>query len=238
MFTRIAFVVGAVVIIVCVLLVRRIMRNKGLFVAPRVFGRRHVSRRYAVCGGSVNVLVGRRSYVVMGWVSNYDPQVKSTITIGKFCSLNSVTFLLNGDSGHNHDILCSTYQWNTVKRGEGRRSHVSIGNDVWIGENVTILGGVIVGDGAIIGANALVSKDVPPYTIVGGNPAKEIRQRYTPEQIAKLLRIQWWHIKHIPLLLRRCRGKSIDEQIATMEAYKTTLLQKTSLAPERRFPSP
>ena len=221
MFTRIAFVVGAVVIVACVLVLRRLMRNKGFFVAPRIFGRRQVSRRYSVCGGSVNVLVGRRSYVVTGWISNYDPQVSSTITIGKFCSLNSVTFLLNGDSGHNHDILCSTYQWTTVKRSEGRRSHISIGNDVWIGENVTILGGVSVGDGAIIGANALVSKDVPPYTIVGGNPAREIRQRYTSEQIARLLKIRWWNVSNISLLLKKCSGKSIDEQIATMESYKT-----------------
>lgn len=77
-----------------------------------------------------------------------------------------------------------------------------------------------MGDGAIIGANALVSRNVAAYTIVGGNPAKTIRQRYEPEQIEKLLQIRWWDIRHIPYLLKKCSGKTIDEQIAIMEAYK------------------
>ena len=64
---------------------------------------------------------------------------------------------------------------------------------MWIGYNVTIMPGVHIGDGAIIGTNALVTKDIEPYTIVGGNPAKEIRKRFDNETIEKLLKIQWWN---------------------------------------------
>lgn len=71
--------------------------------------------------------------------------------------------------------------------------HCIIGNDVWIGDGVSILEGITVGNGAIIAANAMVVKDVPPYAIVGGNPAKLIRYRFSEEQIQKLENLQWWN---------------------------------------------
>lgn len=67
-----------------------------------------------------------------------------------------------------------------------------IGNDVWIGRRATIMPGVQIGDGAIIGAEAVVAKNVEPYTIVGGNPAREIRKRFSTEIIQELLEIKWW----------------------------------------------
>ena len=67
-----------------------------------------------------------------------------------------------------------------------------VGNDVWIGQNVTVLPGVHIGDGAIVGANSVVSKDVPPYHIVGGNPAKIIRKRFDDETVSFLLQLKWW----------------------------------------------
>ena len=82
-----------------------------------------------------------------------------------------------------------------------------MGNDVWIGENAHIMSGVTIGDGAIVGSEALVTKDIPPYAIVGGNPAKIIKYRFDEYTIEKLLKIKWWDfgedelVKIIPLLL-------------------------------------
>lgn len=78
-----------------------------------------------------------------------------------------------------------------LKSGSGGYS-VVIGNDVWIGSNVSIKSGITIGDGAVIGTGAVVMKDVEPYAIVGGVPAKRIRYRFTPDQIEALLRIRWW----------------------------------------------
>ena len=69
---------------------------------------------------------------------------------------------------------------------------MTIGNDVWIGQSTIILSGVTIGDGAIIGANSLVTKDVKPYAVVGGNPAKLIKYRFDEDTIDKLLKIKWW----------------------------------------------
>ncbi|MDE6773391.1 MAG: CatB-related O-acetyltransferase, partial [Treponemataceae bacterium] len=78
-----------------------------------------------------------------------------------------------------------------------------VGNDVWIGQNVTIMPGIRIGDGAIIGARAVVTKDVPPYTIVGGVPAKPIRKRFSDDVIEKLLKLKWWDLppeKILPMI--------------------------------------
>lgn len=86
--------------------------------------------------------------------------------------------------------------------------YAEIGNDVWIGENVTLKGGIKVGDGAIIGMNALVTKDVPPYAIVGGNPAKIIKYRFDDKIIKKLLSIKWWD--WTPEVIKERREDFID----------------------------
>lgn len=72
------------------------------------------------------------------------------------------------------------------------KGDIVIGNDVWIGYEAVIMAGVTIGDGAIIGARAVVTKDVPPYTIVGGVPAKQIRKRFSDETISELLKVKWW----------------------------------------------
>lgn len=195
---------------------RRILMVKGMFIAMP--NRRRMIR---VCLDSVKVHVGTKSYVMTGWVSNYNPWVSSSIHIGNYCSINSVSFLLNGDAGHNHGILCSTYQWNNVVRRAGdRRSSIVIGNDVWIGQDVMILGGVTVGDGAIVGAGSVVTRDVAPYTIVAGNPAAVIKMRYTEKQVKQLLRIKWWNIDDIETIASHFVDMNVDDQIRLLKRIR------------------
>lgn len=124
------------------------------------------------------------------------------LIIGKFCSIAcGVKFLFNCA---NHTLKSlSTYtfplfyeDWELEKSNVAsawdNKGDIVIGNDVWIGLEAVILAGVKIGDGAIIGTRAVVTKDVPPYSIVGGIPAKVIRKRYSPDIIEQLLSLRWW----------------------------------------------
>lgn len=123
------------------------------------------------------------------------------LSIGKFCMIASgVEFLLNG-ANHLTDAV-SSYpfaifggEWGTAMAGKSypTKGDTTVGNDVWIGYRATILPGVTIGDGAVIGAYAVVTRDVAPYTIVGGNPAKSIRQRFDDDTITQLLAVAWWN---------------------------------------------
>jgi len=122
----------------------------------------------------------------------------SQLEIGKFCSIaNDVKIFLDGE--HETQNI-STYPFGYFKGFISKEKYktkskgkITIGNDVWIGYGVTILSGVNIGDGAVIGACALVNKNVEPYSIVGGVPAKIIRKRFDDETIKKLLKIKWWN---------------------------------------------
>lgn len=121
------------------------------------------------------------------------------LIIGKFCQIaTGVRFIMNG-ANHAMDGI-STYpfkvfggEWAKTSMNAKSKGDTVIGNDVWIGNSATIMQGIKIGDGAIIGTNSLVSKDVPPYTIVAGNPAREIRKRFDPETTNFLLTLQWWN---------------------------------------------
>ena len=121
------------------------------------------------------------------------------LIIGKFCAIASdVKFIMNGS---NHPLNCFTtypfaifgHSWENTMSVEGKyKGDTIIGNDIWLGYNSLIMPGVNIGDGAIIAAKSVVTKDVEAYTIVGGNPAKLIRKRFSDEVIHLLLELKWW----------------------------------------------
>lgn len=124
------------------------------------------------------------------------------LIIGKFCSIACGAKFLFNSANHSLTSL-STYpfpiffeEWGLdrgqVTRAWDHKGDIVIGNDVWIGYEAVILAGVTIGDGAIIGTRAVVTKDVPPYTIVGGVPAEPIRKRFPDDTIAALLALRWW----------------------------------------------
>jgi chloramphenicol O-acetyltransferase type B len=124
------------------------------------------------------------------------------LTIGSYCSIASgVKFMLGGNQGHRHDWI-ATYPLDIIeptKRRERKtpkaflkKGNTVIGSDVWIGYEALIMPGVKIGDGAVIAARAVVTKDVEPYAIVGGNPAKLIKYRFEKEDRETLLEVQWW----------------------------------------------
>ncbi|MBU3174860.1 CatB-related O-acetyltransferase [Clostridium estertheticum] len=125
------------------------------------------------------------------------------LIIGKFCSIACKAKFLMTSGNHTMKSL-SNYtfpifyeEWDLpvshITDAWDNKGDIEIGNDVWIGYDAIIMSGVKIGDGAIIGTRAVVTKDVPPYTIVGGVPAKVIKKRYDDETISKLLEIKWWN---------------------------------------------
>ncbi|NDV97574.1 antibiotic acetyltransferase [Dysgonomonas sp. 521] len=130
------------------------------------------------------------------------PINKDRLIIGKFCSItcgakfifNSANHTLKSLSNYTFPLFYD--EWDLEKAhvtdAWDNKGDIIIGNDVWIGYDAIIMAGVHIGDGAVIGTRAVVTKDVAPYTIVGGVPAKEIRKRFDEEIIAELLKLQWW----------------------------------------------
>lgn len=126
------------------------------------------------------------------------------LVIGKFCSIacgakflfNSANHALGSLSTYPFPIFFEEWGLNSdtaaIAQAWDNKGDIVIGNDVWIGYEAVILAGVTIGDGAVIGARAVVTKDVPPYTIVGGVPAKPIRRRFDDKTVAELERLCWW----------------------------------------------
>ena len=151
-----------------------------------------------------NIVVGDFSYIAdsdfASHVTHHYDFIGDKLIIGKFCQIgHGVEFVMNGA---NHQMnAVSTFPFYTLPGWDMAPPTMSdlplkgdtvIENDVWIGQNAVILPGVHIGDGAIIGANSVVGRDVPPYTIVAGNPARELRKRFDDALIALLLDLRWW----------------------------------------------
>ena len=138
-----------------------------------------------------------RNNVLYHYPINHD-----RLVIGRFCSIACGAKFLFTSANHSQKSL-STYpfpiffeEWGldvqNITSAWDNKGGIVIGNDVWIGYEAVILSGVTIGDGAVIGARAVVTKDVPPYTVVGGTPAKPIRKRFPEDTISALLKIKWW----------------------------------------------
>ena len=178
-----------------------------------------------------NIIVGDYTYYDdFENVENFEKNVKyhfdfvgDKLIIGKFCMIASdVKFIMNG-ANHLTDSL-STYPfaifgngWENAMEGKSypQKGNIHIGNDVWIGYNATIMAGVHIGDGAIIAANSTITKDVEPYTIVGGNPAKKIRKRFSEDVITKILELKWWNwnMEKITKNIKNLTENKIDKLI-------------------------
>ena len=155
-----------------------------------------------------NIIVGDYTYYDdFEDVANFEKNVKyhfdftgDKLIIGKFCMIASdVTFIMNGANHLSKSISAYPFAifgngWENAMAGKSypNKGNTVIGNDVWLGYKSCIMPGVTIGDGAIIASHAVVTKDVAPYSIVGGNPAKEIRKRFSQEEINLLLEASWW----------------------------------------------
>ena len=156
-----------------------------------------------------NIIVGDYTYYDdFETVENFEKNVRYSfnfigdkLIIGKFCMIASgVEFIMNGanhlvDAVSSYPFAIFGGDWGGAMVGKNypNRGDIVVGNDVWIGYKATILSGVKIGDGVIIGAKSIVANDVPPYSIVAGNPAKIIRKRFDEATIERLLQLKWWH---------------------------------------------
>ena len=158
-----------------------------------------------------NVKIGRKTWI-KGKIGSYTyigENCELDANIGSFCSISHnvrtigavhpKNFLSTAPVFYSAQKQCGTsfaekdvYDEGLYVKEDGMRSVVKIGNDVWIGENVMLKGGIRIGDGAIIAMGAVVTKDVAPYTIVGGVPAKVISKRFDDNVIEKLVSLKWW----------------------------------------------
>jgi len=157
-----------------------------------------------------NIVVGRYSYY-SGYYHGHsfddcarfllpDPDADKLI-VGSFCSIGSgAAFIMAGNQGHRYD-WASSFPFFYMPEEPAFAGALDafapagdtvIGNDVWIGTEAIVMPGVTIGHGAVIGSRALVTKDVEPYTIIGGNPGKPIRKRFSDEQIGMLVEMAWW----------------------------------------------
>jgi len=156
------------------------------------------------------VHVGEFSYITELCVLTYNSP-PPIIHIGRYCSIaEDVKFLLVADHPYDfvttypmfHNFTSLTNQIELIKSSGTKTKMdnfdigINVGSDVWIGHGASVLPGVNVGHGAVIGAFSVVAKDIPPYAIVVGNPAKVIKYRFNPEQIERLLNLRWWDWDH------------------------------------------
>nr|WP_271559595.1 DapH/DapD/GlmU-related protein [Algibacter sp.] len=141
-----------------------------------------------------NIIVGSNTTINGPYTEFYS--LNNPISIGSFCSIARGTNIQ--EYNHNTESITTYFiKYRVFNDAYGSdvvsKGGVTIGNDVWIGAGTTILTGVTIGDGAVVAANSVVTKNIPPYAIVGGSPAKVLKFRFSDEIIVELLRLKWWN---------------------------------------------
>jgi len=156
--------------------------------------RRAIDRLWAeICHRALTdkLRLGRGSYI--GWplkITSFPGDEPQRITIGNYSSIaGNIEFIIGGN--HRTDCI-STFPFPEAG-GPFSRGPIVIGSDVWIGRNALVLSGVRIGHGAVVGAGSIVTRNVRPYAVVAGNPAREHRRRFSDSQIEALLAIEWWN---------------------------------------------
>ena len=176
-----------------------------------------------------NIMIGDYTYYDdFENVENFEKNVKyhfefigDKLIIGKFCMIASdVKFIMNGANHLTNALTSYPFAifgngWENAMNGKQypQKGDINIGNDVWIGCNATIMAGVTIGNGAIVAANSTVIKDVDPYAMVGGNPAKEIKKKFSDDIVERLLNLKWWNwdIEKITENVQYLTGLNIDK---------------------------
>ena len=169
--------------------------NPAVSLFAKIDNQSSVSRKARVYGNTQVTNSTIRDY---SYVGRHSRVIHADV--GKFCSISSEVRL--GMGTHTLDKLSTSpiftechnstgFQWTDVQTDNPYKT-VIVGNDVWIGTGVMVMGGVTIGDGAVVGAGAIVTKDVPPYAVVAGVPAKVIRYRFSHELIEELESVKWW----------------------------------------------
>ncbi len=165
--------------------------------------------------------IGEYSY---GNIHVYSYQKSGYLSVGRYCSISEISIVIGGD--HHKGIITypikKKFSGLTVDEDNEPSKGVTIGNDVWIGLGALILDGVKIGTGSIIGAEAVVTKDIPPYSIVVGNPAKVIKTRFDPHEIEMLLVSKWWELDKDDLLTLTgyLYGNNVHEFINSVNLIK------------------
>jgi acetyltransferase-like isoleucine patch superfamily enzyme len=219
--------------------------SKSLGKFQNLFARLHLKKKHCVVASSAIVLhaqvegyslIGKRSNIKntalgIGSYVGSNSQIPNSL-IGRYCSIGNNIQIITGrhptkDFVSSNPIFYDTYNkmplgksqnhFEEFNRLDGKYS-VKIGNDVWIGANVLLREGITVGDGAVIAMGSVVVKDVLPYEIVGGNPAKNIRYRFSAEQIQQLLKLQWWNWPVEKVKEEREKFANIDTFLSTYKA--------------------